>query len=644
MKTFLKFSLPIVALCLWLLGNESCRPTDKGDDIPDVKVNPEFEEAPPIARDIQIQVLEKPVQGKNVRFTASFPKEVIGEPFHALMLGEEKIVLRDDGKGGDEQAGDGIFTVLLNENLNALTEEMTKQVRNAQSLIGQKQMLLRFSGRTAEAIQLDERLLSLIRGEKLIPGVRIPFDIFGGGSLTPADPLLKEHSLMITDLSVVEDPTRTFNPCNGTGNPNGVWTFGHLMKEMANGQLTTEDFTRNWLAEWLSTVTVNGDPIAARTGLLNSVIAPWIRRSGGTDPITLGNWQTKPLDVTQAPFKLTAIVNRMDLGGNSGYGISNAGEGRFVFCVVRCNALGTSTAEPFNIIFEYGLPLKTCTALKNYAKEWIDLKTMTIGSTAYNAALETITAVFANAGANPAGVNGSAINQVRTNEISLGSPWELREFTLSPASKSLQSATVKQEPARMYNRVSNPGNIAEHALLASWVNANQPAVEAATHVVPDNLGITQPFLGGKAHTVTPGHFWDAAAAPGPNHIVSDAARHMFSLTTCSGCHGGEANTSLGGFVGSVPSSVHSPFVHIGFVPFGQKATLSGFLIGDPSQTDDLFRVNDPTGRGGPRGFNDLEQRARRLETIAARSCRFIDVRSIELAAVLRHRPIARMEH
>jgi hypothetical protein len=640
MKSILQIGL-LPALFTLFLG--ACDPgNDKDVTPPETAVNPAFENAPPIANSVDLQVLDKPINGMNVRFTASFAPKQLDSLFHAVLVGEDKIVLRDDGKGGDEKANDGVFSVLLKEDLDLLGKEMGNTLQLAEGFLKDQKTLLRFSGRTAEAFDLDQKLLPLIRENKLRPGLRLPLDIFGGGSLAPADPLLKDHSLMITDLSVVEDPTRTFNPCSNIGNPVGVWTFGHLMREMANGSMSVEDFTRAWLAEWLTNANVNSDVINARTQLLSTVISPWIIRSGGTGPITLANWQSKPLDVNQSPFKLTAIVNRMDLGGNSGYGRSNAGEGRFVFSLVRCSG-SLSTAQPFNIIFEYGLPMKRCDVIKQYAQDWINLKTMPIGSPAYNAALETITNVFTKANANPGKVNGSALNQLRTNEIALTGPWELREFVLDPSSRTLESATVKQEPAKIYNRLAS-ATAANQALLASWVNGNEAAVVNTTHSVPLLLGGGQPFLGGKAHTQTPLHFWDAAVAAGPDHITNNEARHKFSLTTCSGCHGGEADTRKGGFIGSVPDFAHPDFVHVAFVPFGVKATLSGFLIGDPNDALGLFRVNDPSGRGPNHGFNDLEDRARKLEQTAAILCIFRPNRSLELARVLKFKPIAMMEH
>src|SRR5437667_375943 len=70
-----------------------------------------------------------------------------------------------------------------------------------------------------------------------------------------------DKSLMITALPVVEDPTRTFNPCTGAGAPMGVWTFGHLMTEMANQSATgidPADFALDWIKTWTAPRTING--------------------------------------------------------------------------------------------------------------------------------------------------------------------------------------------------------------------------------------------------------------------------------------------------------------------------------------------------------------------------------------------------
>src|ERR1043165_3234144 len=98
-----------------------------------------------------------------------------------------------------------------------------------------------------------------------------------------------------------------------------------------------------------------------------------------------------------------------------------AGEGRFVFGVMDTTAC---TPLPFTVILEYGVPRHTCSEIKAWAQQWLNLDVLTLGSSAYNAALETITEQVAHANAEPTKPNGSAINQVRTDEIALSFPWE----------------------------------------------------------------------------------------------------------------------------------------------------------------------------------------------------------------------------
>ncbi len=137
-----------------------------------------------------------------------------------------------------------------------------------------------------------------------------------------------KKSLVITHLDVVEDDDRTFNPCTGAGTPMGPWTFGHLMTQMANQPVTgihPSTFVLNWLNKWMGNQTVNGWTVAEREKIQTLVIDPWVAASGGPH---------RPLNLSIAPFKLLAIVNRVDLRNNTTYGGGDAGEGRFVFGVI----------------------------------------------------------------------------------------------------------------------------------------------------------------------------------------------------------------------------------------------------------------------------------------------------------------------
>ena len=585
----------LLLACLACFGAPGCKTRVKPEPVPQVEVNPAFEMNPPIAKEARIRKLTDRPEG-NLLVEADFTEARLKSPLHAIQLSSGKVVLRDDGKGGDEKAGDGRYTVIFQEDLAAFTAEVESAQRKQQAVPAQAR--LRFVGR------------QLVKGEAVVP---MKFDLaaFQAGKFVhlPFDLICRllldvsiDHSLMVRAVSVVEDPARTNNPCSATASATGAWSFGKLMTDMANTPVTgvtAEDFVKRWLVFWMASFSVNSDPVDERASLFDRVIRPWVVKSGS--PFGSFNdvtWQTKPLNLAFAPFKLTAIVNRLDLRGNSGYGFANPGEGRFIFEVLNSTSCAPLIPGGFTVIFEYGIPIHDCRGLKNYAQRWYDLKTMPLGSPAYNDALQSLTDVFATANADPGKPNGSALNQIRTNEIAIASPWELREFNIDPTTHLPFQTTVKQEPAKRYNAKANPaGTPADVTLMADWVNANQADVIADRHTVPLNLPTMQAFLGAKAHT-EPNGFWDAA----PLQITGDDARHHFSLNTCSGCHGGETSTQ---------------FLHVRLAAFGSPAQLSGFLTG--------ISVTDPAGRpaGSPtvRSFNDLERRRGSLEGLICTQCR-----------------------
>ncbi len=637
-------------LLIWRnMGSKDGDPNKLMEGIPsNLKVRAEFEQNPPIAEDIYLELLDTPLSsGENVRLTARFSKEDIArikEEFFAMQIGKEKVVLRNDGKGADVRGGDGVFSILLKEDLTELMNDL-EQAKKAALASKRKN----FDGRTIEMTQLDRKGLSMFNPRDLSSkrNVNIPIIIFpfikGGAALK--FPILADKSLMITDIGVVEDPTRTFKPCDFTaaaGNPNGVWTFGELMRQMASpspgsiaNDAATITFITNWLNTWSVPNTVNGDNIPARN--IISVMNTWQSLSDQAN-LAAGN-PVGPLLVERCPFRLMAIVNRLDLRGSSGYGFSDAGEGRLVFCALDnvCNS------REFTVIFEYGINKKKCEAVKSFGQEWANLSdpALGIGTPAYNAALEAIILQFTQSGTNVAKPNQSSINQVRTNEIALAAPWELREFNLTTAG-SLSIVDVKMEPARKFNtKLPN----AQTQFLADYANTNEADILANTYEIPlVHLGTD--FRGGAAHTQFPPtgavnvagntpHHWDGRPIA-PHLINNDDARHILSLNTCSGCHGGETQTF---------------FTHIDPTGFGAPAGLSGFLTGTPGRggavdadglANGIMSVLDPAGRpaGGPpvmRGFSDLQRRVDDLTVLVNQDC--FSKSALGIANILTFKPL-----
>lgn len=617
----MNFYKVIISAAFLAFTFSSCNLFKKKNIANDIKVNPEFEMNPPVAQDVLIKKLK--VDDNNILLVAKFSDNVLKDRFLAFNYDTAKMVLRDDGKEGDENAGDGFYSGKVNTNVKEFIQTATDYYKQ-----GQKTKRFVFKGRSIIA----DTITSFFDINKFNEGGIVSIiDLFP----TPPSPLLKDHSLMITDLNVVEDPARTWNFCTQSGNIDGPWTFKTLMKNLAAtspGSIVTDvqlsDFVDNFFSAWLAPITINGEVVSPRSEMNRSLQA-WAARSQTLPPprVPFGK-----MDMRAVPFKLIAIVNRLDLRGNSGYGFSNAGEARLVFCLMRNDGC---TPSPFNIIFEYGVPEKKCTQLKAYAQQWYDLKDLAFTDPQYNIKLQVITDQFTLCGTSPLKPNQNSLNQIRSNEFSLAvPPWELREFNLDNSTHFLKPVTVKQEPADNYNAKINNADVQR---LAAYINTNELPILDNNYKVPEIFS-GNAFLGGHALTgkssfpiispvglpsgIAP-HHWNALNTTGTAFINNDDARQIFSLNTCSGCHGGETQTA---------------FTMINPVPFGTQATLSGFLTGTPGISEGgiapvdldgnngIMNVPDPAGRASSnslRRFNDLQRRADDLHVFISSSCRSI---------------------
>jgi hypothetical protein len=527
-------------------------------------------------------------------------------------------------------------------------EQLEVQARNleqiASGVFGQTtEETVVFEGRSAVARTINPR----IDPAAFVPGNLIP--VAGCPILPVSEQAAWDKSLFIRDPRVILDKSRTWDPCTGAGTQGGVWTFAHLIREMAIGSgSTAEQFALNWLSTWLNNQTINGDVVAARTAMFNQVIQPWATASGVTATLLTNIFGKKfvsltgPLNLNIAPFKLLAIVNRIDLGktahGGGGYGGSttdrpvDAGELRFIFEVVQPNPWGAGTEascgrKAFTTIFEYGVPITGCFGVVKWAQQWASLQSFPGFTAAYLAQLQSMTESVVLNGAAPAKGNQNAINQVRTNEIALGNIWELREFTLStenpdvPANGPLRPHTVAQ--------TTNDGAFSAagadptiNAFVTGPVAAGVPAGStnplhcSASYTVPFSFGGLN-FRGGNA-LIPPGRWLanNVNAVPTAQNVC---ARHQFSLNTCHGCHRDDAGTNGMLAPNGVPST---SFTHVDLrlgtgIPV-IPVRLSNFLTG--SGPGLVFPVADtqglPLGFPGKWLFRDLHDRLQRLFTIA----------------------------
>ncbi len=540
---------------------------------------------------------------KTAAISASFSAVSTREKKLSLLIGKTTVSLVDDGTSGDLRAGDGVFSIKTEFDFDAFakgnnqlarTTNLEKQLFFApgsrQAISHQKISLtgnsLEFSGinngkEARFALPLDATQIKVNTTIQL-PLLNIPIGLPPEVEPAPAAISIPQ-SLMVTDVSVVNDPGRTWacstSNSSPLGNPVGEWTFWRLMENMANGTSSTSDFIKALFKHWTVAQTINGFNVAARPNVYQKVIKDWEIRSGGAGATLLPQ---------ESPFRLLGIVLRVDLRGGTGpYAGGDAGEGRFVFALHDgdCNNLSKT------IILEYKVPISGCSNIRTWAQKWVALA----GSANYNADLESLTQVFTAAGANPSAPNQSAIGQVRTNEFLPGSLlWELREFVLPATGGNLIETDVKQEPHISFNN---------SATLASYLNANWPQLVGpppAQHSVPPSItagSAPVPVLWNAPAGLLTVPTTPAPVTPPPATVRDDALFEL-ALNTCSGCHQMETST---------------PFAHLDYnsAP-GFPAQLSGFLTG--------ISVPDPRNPAVMRNFNDLARRAADLNVAATMSC------------------------
>jgi hypothetical protein len=380
--------------------------------------------------------------------------------------------------------------------------------------------------------------------------------------------IVKGKSLVIRFPTVVDDPLRTVWTGATTTTSDGAWSFGRLMFNMAGSQ-HPPTFVQRWLEQWETNRVINSFTVHARPSIRSLVIDPWPRHPTGN------------LNLAKAPMRLLAIVYRPDLRDLAQ---GKAGEGRFIFGVLD----PTGSSLSFTVILEYILPAKTATDVKNWAGSFQRLSTLAHGPT-FNAELEKITNRFAGKNVVPARINGSAISQVRTNEIALDFVWELREFRLNASNKLLQETTVRQTPDFDFNNT---------ATLARWVNANAFAILGLTGNGSIEVPLSFEARAFRASAIVNEiDVWDSDA-------TNRSAMFRVAINTCNGCHGAETAAS---------------FLHIEPREPGSSARLSTFLSG-PTTNPDVpsthpISVADPRDGSPVRQFNELEFRVKDMAAL-----------------------------
>ncbi len=533
-----------------------------------------------------------------------------------LMLDEREgpLAFNDLGEGADLKPGDGVFSGEIPVNF-AVLEKL-----NAEAAQLKVRRISRFDAGTREVVGTEELPQVAIDLAALREGraVRLPrLSEFAGLATLGARFALAvnpQKSLLLRALSVIEDVDRTHNPCGpiAANSPLKPWTFGHLMEQMSIGSgLPPSAFVERWLNHWKfqqqvldssASVVLDSVSATAAANMDNLIINPWRQRSGGGQ-----------LNLSIAPFRLLAIVNRPDLALSSYTGApsNNGGELRFVFGLMNVrdqnqdgdalDAGDTCQPREMAVIFEYEVPLQQCQAIKSWANEWLSLSGMSMLDPAFNSKLEALTESVVTHGAAPAKPNQNALNQLRTNEIDLTGIWQFREFHIAAGSGPLRQALTVNNPREHQAAFTAtaltpaPINLNGSPLLLNEILTNLGDIIAGDYAVPE-FSAGSRFQGG-ASSYNINTFWDHPA-------LSTAAeldgRFKFSLNTCSGCHTRETNTG---------------FYHIRPTGPGSLPLLSGFLLNNPHNVVDNRMI--------PHQFNEMDNRAQALSALANQSCRLL---------------------
>jgi probable HAF family extracellular repeat protein len=302
----------------------------------------------------------------------------------------------------------------------------------------------------------------------------------GGTSVAPPPTQLASvdpyKELLIVDSTVVLDARAT----------SGVWSFGHTLEQLGGASVA-----RSWLKSFRAT-SINNRAVDDRPGA-DDLLAAWPKSADGS------------LDLAKAPFRLVAVVARLDLL------TSPHGEGRLVYGLVD-----PSTGKPglMTVAFEYSLPvLGTANDRQAWAAKFHALGAIPFGAE-YNAALQSLTDQFANA---------ANLAQVRSNEAAFGSPWELRQWKLTAAGLSPD-----------WTAASPDQSLDGSAQLSQFIVDNHDAVMNGT------LALPHPMLAGTSLETGAWRF--------PNDSrIDEPTRHAFAMQTCNGCHATETFSSQGFF-------------------------------------------------------------------------------------------------
>ncbi len=342
----------------------------------------------------------------------------------------------------------------------------------------------------------------------------------------------RHKELLVTDRAVLSgarvDGARAEAP----------WSFRHLVEALA-APGDAQAFVATWLASWQSTSTAPAQGSLAllpRPDVRSELVCPWLRLTpaNGCDE-TCAHCTSETFDLARAPFRLLAIVNRLDLAETPQGCKDDAAEVRFVFVATTP---GASTTLPFNVIFEYGANGANGAEAAD-PRAWHGLASL--ADERYAGTLERIMRSVTD-------LPHPSLKQLRTSEnlgTSRGTSWELRQFERGDTGLAASALTNTARDA-----------VDDTPALADHVNAHFSEITSGDNAITSDLRA--------AFSTMPRADFRWTTPDGPSSMVD-----LFGLSTCNGCHAGHRG-----------DTTVLPFAHIGADAHG--ATVVSRFLDDPA--------------------------------------------------------------
>lgn len=468
--------------------------------------------------------------------------------------------------------------------------------------------------------------------------------VWGDGKKAAPRKIDSNLELLITSPAVVD---------NGRATYPGPWSFGYLL-EHAYGKERAGAVVAEWLRGWASEMDGKRPKANPPRPLVTSdLIGPWQRADGH-----VGDSETWAPNFENAPFRLLAIVNRMDLavqdlgpGGapSVGYyssGLANldgqGGEARFVFCIT--DQEGKPLEPGATIILEYGLDvLGQRDQLLGWAKAWHGLGAHGEIDERYRFDLENLTRAFSDRRAVeleplPRGAGSAEGRRELRREFMaalrvLGGPEGIRRSRLArragrPLHERLavgnglrasqlmrirtnDGAFVKTREFRQFD--AHDDRLAVGTLVGSPSEAQfemgskenkdlaelvQKSVTTRTNLLLRDGGKSRMTFPLSRATVSP-VVSNRADYCWNGAVVDRRLRYAFSKQTCCGCHCGDTGTE---------------FFHIAPRRRGEESRISAFLRRDGRP----HWIKDPAGYSEFK-MNEMETRKEALRQLLVQS-------------------------